>query len=705
MASSDASNASNVLLDGYEQEEEEVEDDGDGDDEEDDEINHLPTQADKASAHDAAAAVRTAAFLSQDYQDALEEVHTRFILNLPPSELETADRLFFQLEQAWWFYEDWICDKQVPDNQNLPRFATLRPFALKLFEYSPLLPSPDRFGSMWSDFTKYKRKISNYGCILLNANCDKVVLCQVWNSKTFTFPAGKINQGETGIAAAARETYEETGFDPHCEFGRTSEMKEQQTNMLSWNFPLRENDALVYQENDGKRRTCYVCRGVPEDFPFAPVVRKEVAKIDWYPLNDLPRHTYAVSPFLAQLRRWIKKRRPTGTTTAGASTGSTQKSRQRSSQKSRERVGNNAQQLNRSNSAASKTTGGRGDDASAHKSRERGNKSRERDTPSKNRSGNKKSSNTPNRSRQNSRQRLREDDQLVQAGLAEEGDISGWSEEDMFLANEKILGRKIEYDGNPHHFVEQGFGVQDPHAFHVVGGSFLNSTVGSLAPPPETSKLQPLFRNEDAGHGYDNDGDDDGLQPFFSESGATPWGEVISEATTDDEDRGQMHPTPSVSPIRKGGKNTRSNKKKNATANTPTTTAVQDEGTALLAMLQQDGGDSCFLTDREITAQSQARNRRLLLENFNSMDNNNDPSSNTATTNAMMTMSGKPKASSWAERREQLRQQYQRDWEYIQQWVANLPPSPPTKEFGTFRLDANAIMQTAALHVQHMQQK
>ena len=48
----------------------------------------------------AAAAKRDAALASQDYQDALEDVHTRFILNLPPSELETADRIFFQLEQG-----------------------------------------------------------------------------------------------------------------------------------------------------------------------------------------------------------------------------------------------------------------------------------------------------------------------------------------------------------------------------------------------------------------------------------------------------------------------------------------------------------------------------------------------------------------------------------------------------------------------------
>ena len=33
-------------------------------------------------------------------EEALEDVHTRFILNLPDEEFESADRIFFQLEQG-----------------------------------------------------------------------------------------------------------------------------------------------------------------------------------------------------------------------------------------------------------------------------------------------------------------------------------------------------------------------------------------------------------------------------------------------------------------------------------------------------------------------------------------------------------------------------------------------------------------------------
>ena len=125
---------------------------------------------------------------SEDYKEALEDVHTRFILNLPASELETADRLFFQLEQAWWFYEDWICDKN-PEKQ-LPRFKNFKPFAKELFEYSEFLPDVSLFTDMWLEFATYKRGITNYGCILLSEDYSKIVLCQGKDLKSSEYAGG-----------------------------------------------------------------------------------------------------------------------------------------------------------------------------------------------------------------------------------------------------------------------------------------------------------------------------------------------------------------------------------------------------------------------------------------------------------------------------------------------------------------------------------
>ena len=129
----------------------------------------------------------------------------------------------------------------------------VKPFAVEMFQYSPLL-DVHKFHEMWETFSKYKRKISTYGCILLNPDCTKIVLCQDWNSKSWTFPAGKINQGEEGIDAAARETFEETGFDPNGKHGLASQMDQ------TWTHPLQEQDLVSYND-DGKHRTYYICQG------------------------------------------------------------------------------------------------------------------------------------------------------------------------------------------------------------------------------------------------------------------------------------------------------------------------------------------------------------------------------------------------------------------------------------------------------------
>ena len=210
------------------------------------------------------------ALASEEFLDALDEVHTRFILNVPQEELSTSERIFFQLEQAWWYYEDLICDKIEEETGScpLPRFANMKPFSKELFDFSPVLRDLD-FAKLWKEFAIYKRKISTYGCILLNRDCTRVALCKMYKSKVWTFPAGKINQNEIGIDAAAREVYEETGFDPHCKIGGlTREWLEagDPHGNITWQYPLRDpEDALTFVEQpSGKRRTC--CEYLAQEF-------------------------------------------------------------------------------------------------------------------------------------------------------------------------------------------------------------------------------------------------------------------------------------------------------------------------------------------------------------------------------------------------------------------------------------------------------
>lgn len=565
-----------------------------------------------------------ASFASEEFEEAFEDVHTRFILNLPDSELGSADRIFFQLEQAYWFYDDIICDggedPDQPEMPRLPRFKHLKNFAHKMFSFSPLLePMLPQFATMYAQFIKYKHKISTYGTILMNKDCTKIVLCQAYFGDSWTFPAGKVNQGETGVVAGARETYEETGFDPDCEMGLTKRIRaeaEARGEELPWS-PLSPQDTLSFMDGTEKRRTCYVCRGVPGDFPFEPVARKEVKDIQWFDIDDLPKKTYAVGRFIKPLRKWIRKNASDAPTAVGGG-----------------------------------KTGGK-----KSQSRKKGG----RESRSK--------------SRQGSRGKVRdENDILAVSGLALPGDDKGWTAEDMFEANRKLTGRDVDYDGNPHVFAEKGFDGIDPHAFRVVGGEFLNSGgIQSLAPAPDKSHLQPLFRQEQ-GSREGEGGAGEGLTPFFSEDGATPWGAVVQDAQISAADVASDS----------GGKDKKKKRKKKKRGNTEVELTEEskrsessDPGKTLLNLLQGKISPSAgalgsevdsdpknaaatdvFMTDREITDRSQ---RGKLSGGEQSAS-----------------------ATGFAE---------DEDATYLKEWVASLTVSPATEIFGDFRFDKEAIMR------------
>lgn len=630
------------------------------------------------------------------FYHALEDVHTRFILNLPPEELATTDRIFFQLEQAWWYYEDIICD-EIMEQQSLkaesslatdgicstaivtlPRFPKMQPFCRKIFEISPILsPLMGKFDELWAEFSRYRRKISTYGTILLNKECTAVVLCQDYNSKSWTFPAGKVNQGETGIEAGARETYEETGFDPNCNLGLTKTMKDMNQN-LPWNNPLREEDAIRFTEGggSGKLRTCYVCHGVPDDFPFAPVAKKEVSDVQWHDLIDLPKKSFAVMPFVKGLKNWIKRH-----------------------------VKKNSGMM--ANVTPSK--GGKNKDSSRPRSRKRdGSKKKDRG------GGNNSRHSTPGKSIISDA-----DSDLICSGLGEVGEDNRWSEEDMFRVNEKLIGRKIEYDGNPQVFATRGFDGVDPHAFRVVGGGFMNSGKDELAPPPTMDKMQPLCfraqqhgeRKEEDNHDHDDLSEEDDLKPFFSETGATPWGEVVTEARILDgssmrlKQSGQDKKTPTMSnsSISSCGSSTGSStnrRRRNSSVssgdwNGPCSESVgtNASGLAILTMLRgqhahddsaprtipavderpNDGLD-VFLTDREITMKSQKEKLEQQLVTEIAMESQKEKIHQPLVTE----------------------QEPPREEDYFAQlvdWVERLPESKPSKYFGDFRFDVDAIMK------------
>ncbi|KAL4973134.1 Dcp2, box A domain-containing protein [Aspergillus desertorum] len=241
-------------------------------------------------------------------EEGLDDLCVRFIINLPREELESVERICFQVEEAQWFYEDFI----RPLDPALPSLS-LKAFALRIFQHCPLMANWSRYHHMvaFSEFLAYKTRVPVRGAIMLNQEMDQVVLVKGWKKgANWSFPRGKINKDEKDLDCAVREVYEETGYDV-----REAGLVPDDENVKFIEITMREQHMRLY-----------VFRGVPQDAYFEPRTRKEISKIEWWKLSDLPtlkkskqfdqgqaaanaNKFYMVAPFLHPLKKWIAQQK------------------------------------------------------------------------------------------------------------------------------------------------------------------------------------------------------------------------------------------------------------------------------------------------------------------------------------------------------------------------------------------------------------
>ncbi|KAI0756963.1 Dcp2, box A domain-containing protein [Daedaleopsis nitida] len=232
--------------------------------------------------------------LSRD--EVLEDLSSRFILNLPEEELASVERVCFQVEQAHWYYEDFIRE------QNPSKFPTytLKTFSEALFHACPLLAHWAKdHDQKFDSFMKYKTRVPVCGAIMLNETWDKCILVKGWKSSAgWGFPKGKINEQEPTHRCAIREVLEETGYNLEDQLDPENVIQ----------VSIREQSISLY-----------VVPGVPEDFPFETKTRKEISKISWFRLSDLPTWKrnkpvpgkfYLITPFIGALKAFIHDRKP-----------------------------------------------------------------------------------------------------------------------------------------------------------------------------------------------------------------------------------------------------------------------------------------------------------------------------------------------------------------------------------------------------------
>ena len=236
-----------------------------------------------------------------------DDLSVRFLLNLPQSELESIPRLCFQVEEAQWYYEDFVRPLAATLGRPLPSMH-LRQFCLQLFQHCPLLSgfTSEQHLAAYEEFLAYKVRVPVRGAILLDESMEQVVLVKGWKKgASWSFPRGKINKDEKDLDCTIREVWEETGFDIRA----AGIIPDEERDVKYIDITMREQHMRMF-----------VFRNVPLDTFFEPQTRKEISKISWYNLRDLPGFAkrgrndgdngntnkfYMVAPFMNHIKKWV----------------------------------------------------------------------------------------------------------------------------------------------------------------------------------------------------------------------------------------------------------------------------------------------------------------------------------------------------------------------------------------------------------------
>ncbi|XP_064607984.1 m7GpppN-mRNA hydrolase-like [Liolophura sinensis] len=231
----------------------------------------------------------------------LDDLCSRFIINIPEEERQDLVRIFFQIELAHWFYLDFYC-AETPEL----RACGIKDFSAQVFRHCAFLSSyADDVDKRLADWKTYKMSVPTYGAIMLDPELKNCLLVQgYWAKASWGFPKGKVNEQECALDCAVREVLEETGF--------------------SVEDLVDKNEYLENQMNDQLTRL-YIVPGVPMTTKFQPKTRKEIKSLQWFNIDLLPAHKrdqtpktqlginpnyfFMVIPFVKGLRKWISNRK------------------------------------------------------------------------------------------------------------------------------------------------------------------------------------------------------------------------------------------------------------------------------------------------------------------------------------------------------------------------------------------------------------
>ncbi|KAG7602129.1 mRNA decapping protein 2 Box A domain [Arabidopsis thaliana x Arabidopsis arenosa] len=228
-------------------------------------------------------------------KELLDDLCSRFVLNVPEEDQQSFERILFLVEYAYWYYED-----NAVENDPKLKSLSLKEFTSLLFNSCDVLrPYVTHIDDIFKDFTSYKCRVPVTGAIILDETYERCLLVKGWKGSSWSFPRGKKSKDEEDHACAIREVLEETGFD------------------VSKLLKREEYIEFVFRQ---QRVRLYIVAGVTEDTVFAPLTKKEISEITWHRLdhlqpasNEVITHgvsglkLYMVAPFLSSLKSWILK--------------------------------------------------------------------------------------------------------------------------------------------------------------------------------------------------------------------------------------------------------------------------------------------------------------------------------------------------------------------------------------------------------------